>query len=81
MFAFPSMLFSACDKAGIKHPKDADNYDADEYPHFHVFCKLQLGRRMQIGEHWENAKVIASIPEDEIRTITLPEILAKGFEM
>lgn len=82
MMAFPGMLISACEKAGIKCPSDPDNgdWDRDEYPHFAVFCALQLGRRIRLGEHWDNAKVIAKIPEDEIKTLTLVDFISRGLE-
>ena len=58
MLAFPGMLVDAAEKAGMKVPQNADedSWSGNEYPHFYVFCKLQLGRIMRPGEHWENAK-------------------------
>jgi len=81
MMAFPGMLVSAAEKAGMKIPADPDDFDANEYPHFQVFCIAQLCRRMQLGEHWENAKIIAAIPEDKIRITTLEEMIDMGFQI
>lgn len=81
MLILPSMLLEAAEKAGIKVPPgnvDKD-FDADEYPHFAVFCNAQLCRRMQPGEHWENAVVIAAIPDAEIKTISMKGLMARGF--
>lgn len=79
MMAFPSMLVSAAEKAGMKVPEDPDEFEREDYPHFAIFCALQLGRRIQMGEHWDNAKVIAAVPEDEIRTLTLEDFINRGL--
>lgn len=85
MLAFPSMLGSAAEKAGINVPnfenlEDDWHFDPEEFPHFHVFCIAQLGRPMvSMGEHWENAKVIAAIPDDEIRSVSLEYLLDRGL--
>ena len=80
MMAFPSMLFDACEKAGIPHPED-DDYIPDEWLRFHLFCLVQLGRPVRWGEHWENAEVIAKVPEDKIKTITLGELIEMGLHV
>lgn len=80
MMAFPIMLVEAAERAGMPVPSDVDNFDPNEYPHFHVFCRLQLGKRIRWGEHWDNAKVIASIGFDRIKTMHLEDFIAAGFE-
>lgn len=80
MFAFPGMLVSAAKQAGIRTPKNPDDFDPKRFPHFAVFCTVQLGRRMRPGEHWENAKVIASVPTKEIKTVTLDGLIARGLQ-
>lgn len=79
MLAFPSMLTSAAKNADMAVPDNPDNYNPDEFPHFHVFCNMQLGVAMTAGAHWENAKVIAQIPEENLRTVTAGEILDMGW--
>ena len=80
MLAFPEMIVPAAKKAGMKVPKDANDFDSNKYPHFCVFCIVQLCRPMlRLDEHWNNAKIIAAIPEDKIRTVTLEQLLAKGL--
>ena len=79
MLAFPSMLVAPAKDAGMKAPPDADNFPQEEYPHFAYFCALQLCRRMQPGEQWENAKIIAAVSDDEIKTMTLEGFLARGL--
>lgn len=81
MLAFPSMLIDAAVKAGIDVPKNIKDYDPKDYPHWEVFCNTQLGRRCPYaGVHWNNAKVIAEIPNDKIFNITMAELFEKGFE-
>jgi hypothetical protein len=81
MFAFPGMIAPAAKKAGMKTPVDPDDFDGNEFPHFFVYCNLQLGRPMVFpGEHWENAKVVAAIPDDWIRSVTLEQMIERGFQ-
>ena len=81
MIAFPTMLMAPAEAAGMKIPPDPNNYSAEAFPHFHCFCILQLGRPMKMdGEHWRNAKVIAKIPEERLREMTLVDFLAEGLE-
>lgn len=77
--AYPSMLADAAEKAGMKVPPDPDDFVGKEYPRFAVFCTLQLNRRLNWGEHWDNAKVIAAVPDDKIMTSTLEDFLALGL--
>ena len=79
MLAFPSMIEEAARKAGMKVPDDLDEYPLRDFPHWFVFCQAQLGRRCEPGEHWENAKVVAAIPDDEITEITIQRLIDKGF--
>lgn len=80
MLAFPGMVLAPAEKAGIKTPEDPDEYNPNEFPHFYIFCKCQLGRRMPWPTaHWENAQVIASIPEDKIKEVTFEQVLLMGF--
>lgn len=88
MIAFASMLIRPAEEAGMKCPtyqalKDKnDEFNPEKFPHFAVFCNVQLGQAMPSWTaHWENAKIIAAIPEDKIRTITLPELLALGLHI
>jgi len=81
MIAFAGMLMKAAEEAGMKVPPNPDEYDQEKFPHFHVFCGVQLGRSMTSWtEHWDNAKVVAEVPEKEIRTITVQGLLDKGLK-
>jgi len=80
MFAFKGMIANAAEEAGMKVPADADGkWDPKEFPHFNVFCMVQLGCAMYPGEHWNNAKVIASIPDDKIKTATVEDLIEAGY--
>lgn len=80
MLAFPGMLVSAATQAGMKVPANPDEFDANEFPHFYVFCEVQLGRRMHPGAHWTNAEVVAKIPDDKIKSVTFGELVNLGFQ-
>lgn len=80
MLIFAEMLVEPAEKAGIRVPPNVEKFDAEMYPHFQVFCTCQLGASMPTpSSHWDNAKVIASIPDDEIKLITFNELVQKGF--
>jgi hypothetical protein len=83
MMGFEGMLVDAAIAAGMKVPPDPDNtpYRKEDFPHFWVFCRLQLNRAIQWGEHWENAKVIANIPEEKLKTMTLEHFIAEGLRI
>lgn len=73
------MLVGPAEKAGMKVPENVDNFDRNEYPHFAVYCAIQLGAPMPYPTaHWDNAKLIASIPDDKIRAVTLSELKEMG---
>lgn len=80
MLAFPEMLEAPAKQAGMKVPPNTERFSKLKFPHFHIFCKLQLNRRMKPGEQWNNAKVIAAIPEKELKKMTLEDFIAKGLE-
>jgi len=80
MLAFRSMLIEPAKKAGMSVPNDAENFSSDLFPHFRVFCNMQIGRPMPTPScHWDNAKIIAAIPDDKIKIICLPEIEQLGY--
>lgn len=82
MMAFPGMLVSAAERAGIKVPDDPDNYDKTKYPHFAVFCTAQLGNPMPYaGVHWKNARVIAEISDEDITKVTFQDLENRGFRV
>ncbi len=81
MMVFPEMLIPAAQEAGMSCPPNADDFKPEEFPHFHVFCVIQLGRAMEWTEHWDNAEALTAIPESEIKTLTLNDLLERGLRV
>lgn len=80
MIALPSMLMEPAKRAGMKVPEDPDNFDPNEYPHWDVYLKVQIGAPMpNWTAHWDNAQVIASVSEDKIKSITYNDLLEMGL--
>lgn len=60
-------------------PENINGYDKSLYPHWHVFVTIQLGAPMPVPTaHWENAEIIAQIPEDKITTVTAKDLMEMG---
>lgn len=67
MIAFASLLVAPAREAGITVPENPETYVPEDFIHWHVFILWQLGRPMPWATaHWENAKLIAGIPDDEL---------------
>lgn len=83
MLAIATRLIEAARHAGMIVPEDLSDYfpfcDRVRYPHFYLFCILQLGRPVAYqGEHWDNAKVIARIPRERLMAMTVQEFAEAG---
>lgn len=82
MLAFPIMLVDAAEQAGIAIPPENQindaSYDRNQYPHWHVLCITQLGRRMQHGEHFDNAVNLAKIDVETLRTMDVAALERAG---
>ena len=82
MFAFAEMLVPAAKAAGIKLPEDVNNYNKNEFPHWFIYTALQLGAPMPyMSAHIDNAKIIAGIPEDKLKTMVLSDFEALGINI
>lgn len=46
MLAFPAMLVASARKAGMRTPDNPENFNGVDYPHFQVYCNVQLGSTM-----------------------------------
>lgn len=78
------MIAEAAKIAGMKVPEDPEQWEEmkDEYPHFFVYCAVQLGGSLPYwGVHFDNAKVIAEIPEEQIMKVTFADLVAKGLQV
>lgn len=81
MIVFAGMLASAAEKAGITVPPDPDDFVPDDFLHFYIFCLVQLARPLSNwNEHWDNAKVIASLTPEECKTVTLEQLMDLGLQ-
>ncbi len=83
MIAFAELLVEPAKRAGIPVPEKFDqggDFDEKAYPRFNLFCCVQLGTAMPDPQaHWNNARVIAQVPEDKICSITMAELLDMGL--
>lgn len=80
MIAFPGMLVTAAQEAGMSVPPDPENFSGLDYPHFYALFVHQLGKPVRFpGEHWHNAKIVAQVPDDRIREVTLDDLIELGF--
>lgn len=80
MLAFIEMLIKPAEDAGMKIPDNLEDYDANEYPHFYVYSRIQKGAPMPFSTaHFHNAQVIAKVPEDKIRKVTYDELVKEGL--
>ncbi len=80
MFSFPEMLISPAKKAGMSVPDNVEDYNKEEFPHWFVYCSLQLGTAMPSPTApWENAKVIAAIDVDVLKTMPFTDFVNAGF--
>ena len=83
MLVYEGMIAEAAKLAGMEVPPDDQldtDWDREKYPHFHVYCSVQLGRPLTAwNEHWENAEIVASVGPDKIRKITLQELIGLGL--
>lgn len=80
MLIFPDQIANAATQAGMKVPPDPEAFNPNEFPHFHVYCNVQLCRKITWGNHWRNAEIIAAIPEQQLRTLTLEQLERLGFD-
>lgn len=78
MFMFPGMFYNHIKDSKLKMPEDFENYNPEEYPHFHVFMLTHLGQPIDIAALEDNANIIADIPENTIKSVTLNDLMEKG---
>jgi hypothetical protein len=82
MIANPLMLVNAATQAGIKLPDDPEKWDQckETHMHWYAFCLVQLARPVVYhGEHFENAKVIAAIPAQDLPNLTFTQLIERGL--
>ena len=77
-FFFPEMFRNHIDNSNLKLPKDFENFDPEKFPHFNVFILTHLGNTFDVNDLKENANIIASIPEENIRKVSYKDLIAMG---
>lgn len=78
MFMFPGMFYNHIKDSKLKIPDDFENYNPEEYPHFHVFMLTHLGQPLDIAALEDNANIIAEIPEENIKSVSFSDLLEMG---
>ena len=79
MFCFNGMFKPYIENSNLKMPDDFDNYNPNEYTHFHVFLLTHLCRYIDVAYLEENANIIANIPNEQIMYVTLDELMNLGI--
>ena len=64
-----------------KIPYDLENYNKEDYSHFHVWSFIQLGKAMDYGQVTENSRIIANLSDEDIRTVTFKQLEDMGVNI
>jgi hypothetical protein len=78
MFMFPGMFYNHIKDSKLKMPEDFENYNPEDYPHFHVFMLTHLGQPLDIAALEDNANIIAGIPKENIKSVSFSDLLEMG---
>lgn len=79
MIAFERPLAACAENAGIKVPADLENYNPEDYVHWHIYRMTQLGAPLPYpSAHWDNAVVIAKLSEEQAKTVTFRDLEELG---
>lgn len=81
ILCFPEMFKVHLSDSNLKCPDNFSEYDKEEYPHFHIFLMSHLETEIRIDSLKEDADIIAKIPEDKIRNITIGELIDLGVNL
>ena len=79
-FIFPDMFKPHLKNTKLKTPEDYENYNAEDYKHFHVFMLTHLATPIDINALTDNANIIANIPTKEIIKVTYEQLLELGVK-
>ena len=81
MFCFRGMFRPHIENSNLKMPENFDEYNPEEYPHFHVFMLMHLAKPIDITALESNANIIAEISEEDIRKVTPKDLFDMGIEL
>ena len=79
MFAFEEMFHNHIKNSGMLIPENSKTYNPFEFPHYYVFMNLHCGQTINTDHLYDNAKLIASIPFEELKDMTLQDFINKGL--
>ena len=57
--------------SNLRIPEDVNNYDKEEYMHFHIFLNSHLHGPMIVEELENNANIIAQIHDTHIASVSM----------
>jgi hypothetical protein len=77
-FAFPEMLVPHIKTTNLKIPEKLDDYDPEEYPHWHVYLNTHLGYCYPLDVFTYNAEIISAIPEEKTKNVTIQDLINLG---
>lgn len=76
----PHTLVPMAKAAGINLPPNLEKFDPYDFPRWHIFLTAQLGRNPPSAlDVWNNARVIAEIPGEQLATTTHQSLRDAGF--
>lgn len=78
---FPGLLLNHIKDSGIKVPEDLENYNIEDYPHWHVYKVLHLGANLPAGALGENAKIIGKLSIEEVMKVTVQDLENLGCRL
>lgn len=81
IFYFAEMFKNHIDDSNLKMPENFEEYDPEEYPHFHVFMIMHLGQLIEISALKDNANIISAISDEDIKKITPEDLFNLGLEL
>lgn len=77
----PQQLAGIAKEAGIAVPEDINDFELTDHIHFVVFMTTQRGEEMPYPTAaLENAKLIGSLTDEEVKTITIEDLIDLGFK-
>jgi len=60
-------------------PEDMEDYNPEEYPHWHVFRLIHQSSVFDVSDLPANAEIINSFNEEEIKKVTIEQLVQKGL--
>jgi len=78
-FIFPGMFEPHIKEGTMPMPKNLEDFNNEEYPHWAVFCTLFCSQPIDVGDIQHNADIIGNLSLEEIKKVTIEDLTAKGL--